>query len=206
KLLRVLQERTFERVGSNTLQQCNVRIVAATHVDLPAAVAAEDFREDLYYRLNVFPIEMPPLYQRVSDIPQLLEELFITHTGSGEKGLRVSPAAMRALAAYRWPGNIRELSNLIERLAIMKPEGTIELEDLPAKYCEGAADPVGEFNEVADAVRMSEANMKEHLAEVEQELISQAMAATDGVVAHAAELLAMRRTTLVEKINKYKIA
>jgi len=206
KLLRVLQERTFERVGSNKAQSCDVRIIAATHVDLPAAVAAEEFREDLYYRLNVFPIEMPPLYQRVSDIPQLLEELLIAHAGGGATALRMSPAAIRVLASYPWPGNIRELSNLVERLAIMKPEGTLEIDDLPARYRENNECPALADNPVADALRMSEANMKEHLATVEQELISQAMSASDGVVAHAAELLAMRRTTLVEKISKYKIA
>ena len=205
KLLRVLQEKCFERVGSGNVQDCDVRIVAATHVDLPAAVEAGDFREDLYYRLNVFPIEMPPLYQRVSDLPQLLDELRIAQTGTEKGTLRVSPEAMRALAGYRWPGNIRELSNLVERLAILKPEGTIELDDLPAKYRENGGDAEMISNTVTEAIQLTDANLREHLQTLEQELIGQAMEASDGVVAQAARLLSMRRTTLVEKIGKYEL-
>ncbi|MDH3747770.1 MAG: sigma-54 dependent transcriptional regulator [Gammaproteobacteria bacterium] len=206
KLLRVLQERTFERVGNNHLQKCNVRIIAATHVDIPEAVRNREFREDLFYRLNVFPIDMPPLYQRVSDLPQLLDELFISQTGSEAGSLRVSPAVTIALASYRWPGNIRELSNLVERLAILKPSGTIEIADLPTKYRQTDGAPIVEINNVTEAMQMTEANLKEHLQTIEQQLIGQAMAASDGVVAKAARLLSMRRTTLVEKISKYHIA
>ncbi|MDJ0939401.1 MAG: sigma-54 dependent transcriptional regulator [Woeseiaceae bacterium] len=205
KLLRVLQERTFERIGSNKLKDCNVRIIAATHVDLPKAVENGDFREDLYYRLNVFPIEMPPLYRRVSDLPQLLDELLIAQTGEDKGQLRVSPEVVRALASYRWPGNIRELSNLVERLVILKPEGTIELDDLPAKYLDADPAPVAEMNSVTEALQMTEANLKEHLQSLEQELIGQAMEASGGVVAKAARMLSMQRTTLVEKIGKYQL-
>ena len=206
KLLRVLQERTFERVGSGKTRKCNVRIVAATHRDLPKAVEEGDFREDLFYRLNVFPIEMPPLYKRVSDLPQLLSELFVCHSSDEVSALRVSPDAVRVLANYPWPGNIRELSNLVERLAIIKPEGTIDVDDLPAKYREVKRGPVAEINHVSEAMQLTQANLKDHLATVEQDLIGQAMQATDGVVAKAARLLSMRRTTLVEKIGKYNIA
>ena len=206
KLLRVLQERSFERVGSNKTQRCNVRIVAATHRDLPAAVEAREFRQDLFYRLNVFPIEMPPLYKRVSDLPQLLDELLIQHVGDNAGSLRVSSEALRALANYSWPGNIRELSNLVERLAILKPEGVIEFDELPVKYREGvAANPPAEPNNVSEALRLSQSNLKEHLQTLEQDLIEQAMQASSGVVAQAAKLLNMRRTTLVEKIRKYDI-
>lgn len=205
KLLRVLQERTYERIGSNTLSTCNVRIIAATHVDLPRAVDDGEFREDLYYRLNVFPIEMPPLYQRVSDLPQLLDELLVAQSGRDRGRLRVSVDAMAMLASYSWPGNIRELSNLVERLAILKPEGTIEVGDLPSKYRNANPRPGAGLNNVAEAMQMTEANLKEHLQAVELQLITQAMAATDGVVAKAARLLSMQRTTLVEKIGKYEI-
>ena len=205
KLLRVLQERTFERVGSNQTRHCNIRIVAATHRDLPAAVDAGDFRQDLYYRLNVFPIEMPPLYKRVSDLPALLGELLVQHVGDNAGSLRVSAAALRALAKYRWPGNIRELSNLVECLAILKPEGVIEVDDLPAKYLEAGDNPGAQINVVSEAMRLSSANLKEQLQSVEQGLIAQAMLASDGVVARAAKLLNMRRTTLVEKVRKYDI-
>ncbi len=206
KLLRVLQERTFERIGSNRSQSCNVRIVAATHRNLPEAVESGEFREDLFYRLNVFPIEMPPLYKRVSDLPMLLHELLLTH-GDDESGkLRVSTAALQVLARYRWPGNIRELSNLVERLAIVKPDGVIDVDDLPAKYREGKALESTPANEVTEAIRFSSANLREQLQSLEQELISQALKAADGVVANAAKLLHMRRTTLVEKISKYRLA
>ena len=203
KLLRVLQERSFERIGSNTTQRCDVRILAATHRDLPTAVEAGEFRADLYYRLNVFPIEMPPLYKRVSDLPQLLQELLIQHVGDNAGQIRVGAAAMQALANYSWPGNIRELSNLVERLAILKPEGMIELEDLPQKYRDAANPVYAAGNPVAEAMRLSNANLKQHLETLEQDLISQAMQASDGIVARAAKLLNMRRTTLVEKIRKY---
>ena len=206
KLLRVLQERTFERVGSGKIQRCNVRIIAATHRDLPEAVEAGEFREDLYYRLNVFPIEMPPLYKRVSDLPQLLEELLISHGGDQEGDLRVSAKAIEALANYSWPGNIRELSNLVERLAIIKPHGTIDIEDLPAKYRDAQPAPSAETNSVAEAMQLTDANLKDCLQTLEQDLITQAMQASGGVVAQAARLLHMRRTTLVEKIGKYDLA
>ncbi len=205
KLLRVLQERAFERIGSNKTQRCNVRIIAATHRDLPAAVEAGEFRQDLYYRLNVFPIEMPPLYKRVSDLPQLLDELLVQHVGENAGNLRVSPAALQVLANYGWPGNIRELSNLVERLAIVKPEGIIDVDDLPAKYRDAKPNPHAEINNVTEALQLSQANLKDHLQALEEDLIQQAFTASDGVVAKAAKLLNMRRTTLVEKIRKYHI-
>lgn len=201
KLLRVLQERSFERVGCNKTQRADVRIVAATHRDLAAAVAAGEFREDLYYRLNVFPIEMPPLYKRLTDLPQLMRELLMRHDANDAKELRVSPGALRALAAYDWPGNIRELSNLVERLAIVKPMGTIELDDLPVKYRQGV--PPSADSTRADSPPAT--NLKQHLQSIEQEMIRLAFESSGGVVARAAELLNMQRTTLVEKIRKYDI-
>ena len=205
KLLRVLQERTFERVGSGKSRPCDVRIIAATHRDLPAAVEIGEFREDLFYRLNVFPIEMPPLYKRVSDLPQLLDELLIAHRGDQQGELRVSAEAIQVLANYSWPGNIRELSNLVERLAIIKPEGEIGIEDLPPKYRE--SQPMSEVqpNNVSEAMQLTNANLKQSLQSLERDLITQAMEASDGVVAKAARLLNMRRTTLVEKIGKYDL-
>ena len=204
KLLRVLQERTFERVGSNQPRACNVRIVAATHRDLPAAVAKGEFREDLFYRLNVFPVEMPPLCKRMSDLPLLLEELLFLHQGGKKTDLRVSPAALGALASYAWPGNIRELSNLVERLAILHPSGEIALADLPQKYRQ--APPTAEAAAMASLAAEPPSDLKAHLQSIEQTLIRQAMQEAEGVVANAARLLKMRRTTLVEKLGKYAIA
>ncbi len=205
KLLRVLQERCFERVGSNKTQACDVRIIAATHRDLPNAVEEGDFREDLFFRLNVFPIEMPPLYKRRTDLPQLLNELFIQYSGDTAGEFRMAPDALAALSAYRWPGNIRELGNLVERLAILKPDGVIDVDDLPQRIVSGPRAPTDAPNEVVQAMQLTEDNLKDHLASLEQALIAQAMEAADGVVAKAARLLNLRRTTLVEKMGKYQL-
>ena len=134
KILRVLQERTFERVGSNRSIHCDVRIVAATHRDLEDAIEHGDFRADLYYRLNVFPIEMPPLRARRSDLPLLTSELIARLEAEGRGSVRLAESALSALAAYPWPGNVRELANLVERLSITHPGATVEAAELPAKF------------------------------------------------------------------------
>jgi len=213
KLLRVLQERSFERVGSNKTRKCNVRIVAATHRDLPAAIAKAEFREDLYYRLNVFPIEMPPLYKRSTDLPQLLNELLLQHQGENASGLRVSPAALSALANYAWPGNIRELSNLVERLAILYPTGEVGVDELPAKYRNASVEnapavstePSSGTNVLRQEVDLTSTSLKLHLREIEQNLIREAMSEAGDVVAEAARLLKLQRTTLVEKLAKFEL-
>jgi sigma-54 specific flagellar transcriptional regulator A len=199
KLLRVLQERSFEQVGSNKSQPCDVRIIAATHCDLPAAVAKGDFREDLFYRLNVFPIEMPCLKKRVSDLPALFDELLAQFQGNGEAPLRLSPAALQVLAGYDWPGNVRELSNLVERLAIVKPKGEIQMEDLPARMRESSRTMPSETPEFIGA------NLKAYLKSVETDLIEQAMDLSGGVAAKAARMLGMQRTTLVEKLSRRQV-
>ena len=134
KLLRVLQERTFERVGSCHSQRCDVRIVAATHRNLEESIAKGTFREDLYYRLNVVPIEMPPLRERSADLTILIKALGERITASQRHLVRFSPAAVAALQLYRWPGNVRELGNLIERLTIQCSGQEIGVDDLPARY------------------------------------------------------------------------
>jgi sigma-54 specific flagellar transcriptional regulator A len=219
KLLRVLQERTFERVGSNKTIHCDVRIIAATHRNLEEAIADGKFREDLFYRLNVFPIEMPPLRDRVEDVPVLVNDLIrrIEHEKRGS--VRLTPAAVTALQHYNWPGNVRELANLIERLAILYPYGVVDVAELPEKFREGIKLPdagdaealpevtvEGEMpGTVASVPRLPNdgLDLKNHLANLEQSLIRQALDDCDGVVAHAAKKLHMRRTTLVEKLRKY---
>ena len=134
KLLRVLQERVYERVGGNKPITANVRVIAATHRQLEQQIAEGQFREDLYYRLNVFPIELPALRERREDIPLLINELIkrIEHENRGS--VRLTTEATAALCRYSWPGNIRELGNVIERLVIMYPYSTVDLCDLPEKY------------------------------------------------------------------------
>jgi len=134
KLLRVLQERTFERVGSNKSMHADVRIIAATHRNLEELIRDGKFREDLYYRLNVFPIEMPPLRERIDDIPLLVNELITRMEAEKRGSVRLTPAAVMALCQYRWPGNVRELANLIERMVIMFPYGVVDINDLPDKF------------------------------------------------------------------------
>ena len=219
KLLRVIQERVFERVGSNKSITANVRIIAATHRDLEETIKDGSFREDLYYRLNVFPIEMPPLQQRVEDIPLLINEL-ITRMEHEQRGsVRLTPAAITALCQYSWPGNVRELSNLIERLVIMFPYGVVDVRDLPEKFrghsIAGVDDTVVEVNlqeasqvfastaHVSERLPSEGLDLKEHLTNLEFSLIKQALDEANGVVAHAAKRLQMRRTTLVEKMRKY---
>ena len=212
KLLRVLQEQTFERVGSNKSITADVRIIAATHNDLETAIEAGRFREDLYYRLNVFPIIMPPLRARVEDIPLLINDLVTRTEHEGRGSVRLTLPAMKALTGYHWPGNLRELANLVERLVILYPQGVVDAHDLPAKYRSGQdfleSEPEDDVA-VSSVVMASQAlpregiDLKEHLSHLECMLIQQALDEAGGVVAHAAKRLRMGRTTLVEKMRKF---
>lgn len=217
KLLRVLQERTFERVGSNKSIEADVRIIAATHRNLEDAIAEGKFREDLFYRLNVFPIEMPPLRERVEDIPLLVNELIrrIEHEKRGS--VRLTQGAILALCQYNWPGNVRELANLVERLAILFPFGVVDVGDLPEKFQTDAVAAGARLDEELIAAAppitydlLAEPrlprdglDLKEHLSNLEIGFIKQALDDANGVVARAAKRLGMRRTTLVEKLRKY---
>jgi sigma-54 specific flagellar transcriptional regulator A len=134
KLLRVLQERVFERVGSCVSQRCDVRIIAATHRNLEEAIVRGSFREDLYYRLNVVPIEMPPLRERGEDLAELIAVLSERIAGAGRPRVQFTAATVAALRAYRWPGNVRELGNLIERMAVQCAQRAVTVADLPARY------------------------------------------------------------------------
>ena len=222
KLLRVIQERVFERVGSNKSIKADVRIIAATHRNLESEITDGRFREDLFYRLNVFPIEMPSLAQRDEDIPLLLEELIVRMENNKRGSVRLTPAAVAALQRYEWPGNVRELSNLVERLLIMFPNGVVDAHDLPEKYREGvdisnaAISATNENSKVLQEATSHIVNqvehsrlpeegidLKAHLLGLESNLIKQALDESNGVVAHAAQRLNMRRTTLVEKMRKY---
>ncbi len=239
KLLRVLQERSFERVGSSKTVRCNVRIVAATHRNLEDMVAAEKFREDLFYRLNVFPIETPSLKQRAEDIPLLLQELISRMSSAACQSMKLTDQAMQSLMAHDWPGNVRELSNLVERLGILFPNQVIDVADLPVKYQyidgdgyqpeypeelmereainelfsgEGMDDAeIDAYNQPQTTSQLDQlpeegVNLKEYISDLEVNLIKQALEQQDWVVARSAELLGMRRTTLVEKMRKYNLS
>jgi len=240
KLLRVLQERVYERVGSNASSECDVRIIAATHRNLEESIVRGSFRGDLFYRLNVFPIEMPTLSARIDDLPALIDDFVAHSAGRGRPRLRLQPGTLEALSNYSWPGNIRELSNLIERLAILCPERPVGIADLPARYRPadwsaaevaaplaapgaeiladlGAGDdveddavlPANVWNcETESPTRLPEngVDLRAHLTLIERSLISQALQRSGGTVAHAARLLSLRRTTLVEKLRKLGMA
>ena len=227
KLLRVLQERVFERVGGVKSITSNVRVMAATHRDLERNIEEGKFREDLFYRLNVFPIELPPLCERNGDIGPLIDAITTQLSGEGRPVSKLMPSAIYALSQYRWPGNVRELSNLVERMGILYPDEEVEALDLPARYCPDdldipdmvevvaareeeydatiiTADVVNSFEQ--DPVLPSEGlDLKGYLSSLEEDLIRQALIECDGVVAQAAKLLNVRRTTLVEKMKKYEL-
>jgi DNA-binding NtrC family response regulator len=201
KILRALQERSFEPVGSTKTVQVNVRVIAATNVNLEAAVEGGRFREDLYYRLNVIPVSLPALRERKSDIPQLLSH-FMDVLGKSKGGRKlngISTEALDCLTHYSWPGNIRELENFVERMTILKGQGILELLDLPDKYRGSKAikqnieafdipDSGLDFNSAVDAY--------------ENALIMRALEKTGWNRNQAAMLLKLNRTTLVEKIKK----
>ena len=255
KLLRVLQERVFERVGNHVPVRCDVRIVAATHRNLEASITHGTFREDLFHRLNVFPIEMPSLRSRIEDLPLLVRDFIAHNIAEGRGPVQLSPQALAALSLYRWTGNVRELANLIERLSIVCARRIADVGDLPAKYRpldwnavteppqftsaerllsepdfglhaeampellsaqalrQPTPEPVMPLPAVAatpavavasslDVLPADGIDLRAHLAAIENALIEQAMSRANGTVAHAARLLGLRRTTLVEKLRK----
>ena len=207
KLLRVLQERVVERVGGVKSVPVDVRVIAATHRDLAEAIRDGRFREDLYYRLNVVEIELPPLRERRSDVAPLLEEMVRRVQRRHDTDVRFSPEALELLVAHDWPGNVRELANLVERLMVLKPHGHILPVDLPVEISglEPAAEPEPAATAAPVTVELPEegVDLKAHIAEVERRFIADALAQCDGVVAQAAKRLGMQRTTLVEKIKRY---
>jgi len=225
-----LQERTFERVGSNKTIHCDVRVIAATHRYLENEIKENRFREDLFYRLNVFPIEIPALKDRAEDLPLLVNDLIARMEASNRGSVRLTNAALAALMQHEWPGNVRELANLIERLAIINPKGLVDAADLPEKFqhykiSEEMIDDIEavdiEDEEQSEQIEVIGAfegtlsslaqlpeqgiDLKEYLNVLEVDLIRQALNECSGVVAHAAKRLNMRRTTLVEKLRKYDL-
>ena len=259
KLLRVLQERTFERVGGTKVQKANVRIVAATHQNLEGKVESGDFRMDLYYRLNVFPIDVPPLRDRPEDIPLLAQRFIDLQQEQNGEVISLSRDALTQLCQCEWQGNIRELGNLIERLTILYPGEVVDTPKLPGRYAASQADWVQTprhdpeavakfiddlFKDMDDSTQekvavlptlvddsaedlsglfatadqlppvtphvvdftIGDIDLKQHLAEIEKDLIFAALEHSDWVNAQAAKRLNLQRTTLVEKMRKYDIS
>jgi len=243
KLLRVLQERTFERIGGAKSIKANVRIIAATHQNLEEMITTNEFREDLYYRLNVFPIETPSLRERKEDIPLLLKELTSRFESEQGQSVRFTDNAITSLKEHSWSGNVRELSNLIERMIIMFADQVVDVSELPLKYRhidveeyqpeypeeiqerEAINELFGGFDYDDEETEQDSSsfdddfsptenvsllpeeglNLKEFLADLEVSMIEQALSKNNWVVARSAELLGMRRTTLVEKMRKYDL-
>jgi sigma-54 dependent transcriptional regulator, flagellar regulatory protein len=268
KLLRVLQERVFERVGNHASIRCNVRIIAATHRNLEDSISRGTFREDLFHRINVFPIEMPPLRSRSEDIPLLIRDFVAHNMAEGRGRLQISQRALAALALHSWSGNVRELGNLVERLSIVCSNRVVEVRDLPPKYrppedwtlevkaldstlCISALEDASQAIAVEEQVTLSDEgaltvleseafepaplepsrlaptaieaatldpfaaltilpqeglDLRAHLLSIERRLVEQALERSNGTVAHAARLLNLRRTTLVEKLRKLGMA
>ena len=236
KLLRVLQERTFERVGGGKAIKCNVRVIAATHQHLEQHVEDGKFRMDLYYRLNVFPLDVPPLRDRTSDIAGLAQRFIDSFAEQGRGIIRLESDTMQHLRLYSWPGNVRELGNLIERLIILHTDQAVFASDLPAKYQSTdlvIADRPDNVEPLVDQLPEDEPedlsalfapaptspvapptpshidepiDLKQHMADTERALIISALEQTGWVNAHAAKLLTLQRTTLVEKMRKYGIS
>lgn len=207
KILRVLQERMFERVGGTKQIPSNVRIIAATHQNLEQMVEENQFRMDLFYRLNVFPIETPSLKERPEDIPVLIDSIVDQFTEGGEP-IRFDERAIQQLQRHHWEGNVRELLNLIERLSILYPGEEISVDKLPLRFVED------ELAECSSEVRVSElellhdetVDLKTKIKNYEINFILKALEITSGNVSQAANKLSLQRTTLVEKIRKYDIS
>jgi len=201
KLLRVLQQREFERVGDSVTIKVDVRIIAATNADLGRMVADGTFREDLFYRLNVIPVKLPPLRDRKEDTPLLVQHFLQKYcTEANRPAMSVSQAAMRALMGYAWPGNIRQLENAVERaVALSGGRSQIEVTDLPPEIQE-ASDP----SPVMSAFALPEDGLdfEQFIADIEREMIRRSLERTNGNKGAAARLLNLKRTTLVEKLKR----
>ncbi len=202
KLLRVLQERVFERVGGTEPVKVDIRIVAATNKDLAKMVEEGSFREDLFYRLNVVQIHIPPLRERREDIPLLVSH-FIAQIAS-ENGIppkSFTQEAQNYLSGYEWPGNIRQLQNVIERCMVMIPRDVIDVEDLPPEI----RDEESQFKSAVDLLPV-ELNLADTLDKIEAALIRRALVRSDFVQAHAADLLGISRSLMQYKLKKYNIS
>jgi transcriptional regulator with GAF, ATPase, and Fis domain len=203
KLLRVLQERKFERVGGHESLEVDLRVVAATNKSLEREVEEGEFREDLFYRLNVIKIDLPPLRERSEDIPLLIAHFLNKYARPNEPPKKVSPEAMEAMLAYRWPGNIRELENAIERAAVITVGDTIATENLPPRVIGGAPEEKPRFEIDLDTPLPD--LLRQATEEIEREYILKALEKSHGNVGKCAELCGLSRRSISGKISQYEI-
>lgn len=205
KVLRVIQEKQFERIGGVKTIDVDVRIITATNQNLEKAVADKQFREDLFYRINVIPINLPPLRERGSDISILANHFLMHFNQLKKKNIeRITPDTVSHLMRYNWPGNVRELQNLIEMLVVMKDEGEISIDDLPAKIRNAAGENAG--SGTTTTISEEGIDFNEQVSRMEKELLLKALRISGGVKNRAAKLLNLNRTTLVEKLKRLNIA
>lgn len=216
KILRALQEKEIERVGGTSIKKVDVRVVAATNRDLEGEVAAGRFREDLFYRLNVIPLHLPPLRERGQDILTLAEHFLCGQCNTKDrKRLKLSEKAQEMLLTYSWPGNVRELENFMERLSILCDGNEVLPEDLPAKVFDDIGEqPLKKVEEVQPMrpagfvwptlrdMGDKDLKLKDFLEAIEGRLLEEALNKADGVKNKAAELVGIKRTTLIEKLKK----
>jgi transcriptional regulator with PAS, ATPase and Fis domain len=199
KLLRVLQERQFEPVGSDRGVQVDVRVVAATNRDLHVAVREGKFREDLFYRLNVLPVQMPSLREREGDIPLLVKHFLILHgLRKAKQVAQLDPEAMAVLEKYRWPGNVREVENLVERLIVLNEDGVIRASELPEYIVHNGSSE----QSASAALPSSGMDLDRYLEKIEDGFICQALERARGNKTLAAGMLNLNRTTFIERLRK----
>jgi len=202
KLLRVLQERQFERIGGIKTIKVDIRIIAATHRDLKVAVEQGKFRQDLYYRLNVIPIQIPPLRERKSDIPLLVHHFLQYFNKLKKRKIQgIDKEALDRLLEYHWPGNVRELENIIERIVILTNNDTISVQDLPEKIQTSSEEETSPPFEIPE----EGISFERAIIEFEKKLLLQALNKTGWIKNKAAQLLNLNRTTLIEKIKRQNL-
>jgi transcriptional regulator with GAF, ATPase, and Fis domain len=207
KLLRVLQERSFERIGGVKTVDVDVRVISATNQNLEEAVKSGRFREDLYYRINVIPIEMPPLRSRTEDLPLLCDFFMEKHCGRlNKKPLRISPEAMQIFRTYEWPGNVRELENTLERLLVLKDDDIIMPNDLSERMTGRCASELHDTDLPSDDPDTNPfvqgIDLNQALIEYEKKMLLHALNLHEGVKSQAAKYLNINRTTLIEKMKR----
>ena len=228
KLLRVLQERVVDPVGSNSSVEVDVRVISATHRSIDQQIEKGDFRADLYFRLNVVPLALPSLRERIEEIPQFISYFASLYRGKGEP-IILTDTFIDAIKQYEWPGNIRELSNLIQRLSVLYPGETVDLHAVPAAMLpsgiqhlvddsstsylpgSGAGEADNSYMDIVmsakgvSAIGGPDLSLKETLNSVEKDMIGRALREVDGNVSMCARILKVQRTTLIERIKKYSL-